>query len=73
MTLDPADVLRAAAEWVWVPPEARWSRLQASAKQPEIRRLIDDAMGAIERENPSLKGVLSKDYSRPSLDKQRLG
>ena len=22
MTLDPADVLRAAAEWVWVPPEA---------------------------------------------------
>ena len=57
----------------WVPPEARWSRLQASAKQPEIGRLIDDAMVAIERENPSLKGVLPKDYSRPSLDKQRLG
>src|SRR3712207_8799343 len=33
----------------------------------------DDAMVAIERENPSLKGVLPKDYSRPSLDKQRLG
>jgi type I restriction enzyme M protein len=58
---------------LWVPPEARWSRLQASAKQPEIRRMIDDAMVAIERENPSLKGVLPKDYSRPSLDKQRLG
>jgi type I restriction enzyme M protein len=57
----------------WVPPEARWSRLQANAKQPEIGRLIDDAMVAIERENPSLKGVLPKDYSRPSLDKQRLG
>ena len=57
----------------WVPPEARWSRLQSSAKQPEIGRLIDDAMVAIERENPSLKGVLPKDYSRPSLDKQRLG
>ena len=57
----------------WVPPEARWSRLQASAKQPEIGRLIDDAMVAIERENLSLKGVLPKDYSRPSLDKQRLG
>jgi type I restriction enzyme M protein len=57
----------------WVPLEARWSRLQASAKQPEIGRLIDDAMVAIERENPSLKGVLPKDYSRPSLDKQRLG
>lgn len=35
--------------------------------------MIDDAMVAIERENPSLKGVLPKDYSRPSLDKQRLG
>ena len=57
----------------WVPPEARWSRLQASAKQPEIGRLIDDAMVTIERENPFLKGVLPKDYSRPSLDKQRLG
>jgi len=57
----------------WVPPEARWGRLQASAKRPEIGRLIDDAMVAIERENSSLKGVLPKDYSRPSLDKQRLG
>ena len=57
----------------WVPPEARWSHLQANAKRPEIGRLIDDAMVAIERENPSLKGVLPKDYSRPSLDKQRLG
>jgi type I restriction enzyme M protein len=55
----------------WVPPEARWSRLQANAKQPEIGRLIDGAMVAIERENPSLKGVLPKDYSRPSLDKQQ--
>jgi len=57
----------------WVPQEARWSHLQANAKQPEIGRLIDDAMVAIERENSSLKGVLPKDYSRPSLDKQRLG
>ena len=57
----------------WVPREARWSHLQASAKQPEIGRIIDDAMVAIERENSSLKGVLPKDYSRPSLDKQRLG
>jgi len=57
----------------WVPPEARWSYLQAHAKQPEIGKLIDEAMIAIERENPSLKGVLSKDYNRPALDKQRLG
>lgn len=57
----------------WVPKEARWSYLQANAKQPTIGKLIDDAMVAIEKENPSLKGVLSKDYARPSLDKQRLG
>ncbi len=57
----------------WVPKEARWPYLQANAKQPTIGKLIDDAMVAIEKENPSLKGVLSKDYARPSLDKQRLG
>jgi type I restriction enzyme M protein len=57
----------------WVPPEARWSHLQANAKQPTIGRLIDDAMVAIERDNPSLKGVLPKEYARPALDKQRLG
>ncbi len=57
----------------WVPKEARWSYLQERAKQPEIGKLIDDAMVAIEKENPSLKGVLPKDYARPALDKQRLG
>ncbi len=35
--------------------------------------IIDDAMMAIEKENPTLKGVLPKDYSRPALDKHRLG
>ena len=62
-----------AANIFWVPPEARWSYLQNNAKQPAIGKLIDDAMTAIERDNPSLKGVLSKDYARPGLDKQRLG
>ncbi len=57
----------------WVPPEARWAHLQANAKQPTIGKFIDDAMITIERDNPSLKGILSKDYSRPTLDKQRLG
>jgi len=57
----------------WVPQEARWSFLQAQAKQPTIGQLIDAAMTAIERDNLSLKGVLPKDYARPSLDKQRLG
>jgi type I restriction enzyme M protein len=57
----------------WVPKEARWSYLQANAKQPAIGNLIDGAMVAIEKDNPSLKGVLPKDYARPALDKQRLG
>lgn len=57
----------------WVPQEARWSKLQAEAKQATIGKTVDDAMLAIERDNPSLKGVLPKEYSRPGLDKQRLG
>src|SRR5438876_8385627 len=57
----------------WVPKEARWSYLLGRAKQPAIGKDIDDAMVAIERDNPSLKGVLPKDYARPHLDKQRLG
>jgi type I restriction enzyme M protein len=62
-----------AANIFWVPQEARWSFLQSSAKQPTIGKTIDDAMVAIERDNPSLKGVLPKDYARQGLDKQRLG
>jgi len=57
----------------WVPKEARWSHLKANAKQPAIGKTIDDAMLAIERDNPSLKGVLPKDFAHPRLDKQRLG
>jgi type I restriction enzyme M protein len=57
----------------WVPPAARWSYLQNSAKQPTIGKVVDDAMVALERDNPRLKGVLPKDYARPGLDKHRLG
>ncbi len=57
----------------WVPKEARWSNLKANAKQPTIGKIVDDAMLAIERDNPSLKGVLPKDYAHPRLDKHRLG
>ena len=62
-----------AASIFWVPKEARWQHLKASAPQPTIGTLVDDAMTAIERDNPSLKGVLPKDFGRPGLDKQRLG
>ena len=57
----------------WVPPEARWSHLQANAKNPAIGTRIDDAMVAIEAANKSLKAVLPKDYARPALDKAVLG
>jgi len=71
---DPEDPDEYRAENIfWVPQEARWSTLQANAKRPEIGKIIDDAMVAIERENKSLKGILPKDYARTSLDKQRLG
>jgi type I restriction enzyme M protein len=58
-----------AANIFWVPKEARWDFLQKNAKQPTIGKVVDNAMDAIEKDNPSLKGVLPKDYARPSLDK----
>ena len=57
----------------WVPKEARWSHLRDHAKSPKIGVLIDDAMIALERDNPRLKGALNKNYARPDLDKHRLG
>ena len=57
----------------WVPEDARWEYLKQNAKKPEIGKIIDDAMIAIEKENPTLKGVLPKRFARPDLNKQRLG
>ena len=57
----------------WVPPEARWARLKDNARQPDIGRVVDDAMAAVERDNPALAGVLPKEYARPALDRLRLG
>jgi type I restriction enzyme M protein len=71
---DPEDRDEYLAENIfWVPKEARWGYLQGHATQPDIGNLIDDAMVAIENDNPRLKGVLPKDYARPSLDKRNLG
>src|SRR5580692_5662692 len=59
----------------WVPEKARWSFLKANATSadPTIGALIDQAMIDLEAENPSLKGVLTKNYARPELDQIRLG
>jgi hypothetical protein len=71
---DPEDPDAYRAEGIfWVPPEARYSELKKNARQPTIGQLVDRAMAAVERDNPSLKGVLPEDYACPALDKQRLG
>ena len=71
---DPEDKDVYLAERVfWVPAEARWKILQDNAAKDEIGNLIDTAMDAIERDNPTLKGMLPNNYGRPSLDKRRLG
>jgi len=71
---DPEDMDEYKAENVFfVPKPARWGFLQANAKKPEIGKLVDAAMGAIEKENDSLKGVLPKVYARQNLDPASLG
>ncbi|WP_373182407.1 type I restriction-modification system subunit M [Halomonas campaniensis] len=57
----------------WVPQEARWKSIQAQGKTPNIGKLIDDAMYAIEHDNPKLKGKLPRDYARRGIAPQRLG
>ena len=49
----------------WVPPEARWPKLQGQAHQPAIGRAMDDAMVAIERDNPDAQGRVAQRL-RPS-------
>src|SRR5665647_1247954 len=67
---DPEDPDEYRASGIfWVPKEARWAHLKASAPQATIGTLVDDAMAAIERDNPTLKGVLPKDFGRAGLDK----
>lgn len=73
-TSDPEDIDEYVARRVfWVPEKARWDYLVKNAKKPEIGKIIDDAMDDIEKDNPSLRGVLLKNYARPELSKQRLG
>ena len=71
---DPEDKDEYQAENIFfVPPEARWSFLLAKAKLPTIGTLIDASMDAIEKDNPSLRGVLPKVYARQNLDPASLG
>lgn len=57
----------------FVPQDARWSVIREASRTPQIGVVIDNALQAIEKENPKLKGILPSNYSRPELDKRRLG
>jgi type I restriction enzyme M protein len=78
---DPNEYL--AEKVFFVPPIARWKHISDNAKKTEILLdngkkvniggYVDEAMEAIERQNPSLKGVLPKAYARQNLDPASLG
>lgn len=71
---DPEDKDEYKAENVFfVPEKARWAYLQSKATQPTIGKTVDEAMDAIEKDNPSLKDVLPKVYARGNLDPTNLG
>lgn len=57
----------------WVPSKARWEAIRNAAKQPDIGKRIDDALIAIEQDNPALKGILDKRFARTQLDPGKLG
>ncbi len=64
---DPEDQDEYKAENVfWVPKNARWSYLHSRAKLPTIGKDLDEAMEKIEKENPTLKGILPKVYAKPT-------
>lgn len=56
----------------WVPPESRWQNLQNQAARPDIASLIDDAILAVERDNPNLNGKLPRDYARRGIAPEKL-
>ena len=71
---DPEDKNEYIAEKVfYVPATARWSYIQSRAKLPTVGKDVDDAMEAIEKDNPSLRGVLPKAFAQERLDKASLG
>ena len=71
---DPEDPDEYRAENVFfVPKNARWEYLKANARKPEIGKIINEAMELVEKENPSLKGILPKVYARGNLDSISLG
>ena len=57
----------------YVPSKARWEYLNAHSKDNNIGQIIDEALDEIEKENPSLKGVLIKEYNSPDYRNVNFG
>ena len=57
----------------WVPKKARWKYIHENSKSENPGKLVNDAMYAIEHDNPALKDILSKDYLQQGLGEEILG
>ena len=57
----------------FVPEEARWSYISKHSKDFNIGEILDKAMDLVEKENPTLKGVLFKVYNSPDMRNTRIG
>ncbi len=56
----------------WVPEQARWESLRDAAANENVAVKIDEAMFAVEDENPKLKGTLPRDYGRRQIAPERM-
>lgn len=57
----------------WIPEESRWHNISKHSKSEELGRILDDAFIAVEKQNPDLKNILPKTYSKLEVDQRRLG
>lgn len=73
MIIEDKDHYRSAGVF-YIPKKARWEYLRDRTTQPDIGKCIDEAMEAIENENPKqLKGVLHKVFTKTNLESYILG
>ncbi|MDD4706355.1 MAG: class I SAM-dependent DNA methyltransferase [Bacilli bacterium] len=57
----------------FVPEKSRWAYIIENANKPNIGEIVDNALELIEKENPTLKGVLFKNYNNPQFRNVNLG
>ncbi|WP_296791572.1 type I restriction-modification system subunit M [uncultured Methanobrevibacter sp.] len=57
----------------YMPLKARWEFISKKTYSEENGYTIDNAMKLIEDANPQLKGIFSKNFGNPEIDKKHLG